>query len=156
MSRMPACAAARARSAYMSRNFHVVSTCSSGNGGPDGWNALRAKSSITALSLPIEYSIPGRSASATTSRRIWMLSASSRSRWVRPDKAVAGSGSRCAHYSGRRASGWNGRDRLSELLAETAIVAFVEGARGLAEFADARVRHRDALADHALHVGIVE
>ena len=38
----------------ISRNFHVVSTCSSGNGGFDGWNAFIARCSITELSLPIE------------------------------------------------------------------------------------------------------
>jgi hypothetical protein len=43
---------------------------------------LRARCSITALSLPMEYSITGPSASATTSRRMWMLSASRRCRWV--------------------------------------------------------------------------
>ena len=43
---------------------------------------LRARCSITALSLPIEYSITGLSASATTSRMMWMLSASRRCRWV--------------------------------------------------------------------------
>ncbi|UQO01612.1 hypothetical protein [Burkholderia cenocepacia] len=37
---------------------------------------------MTELSLPIEYSITGFSLSATTSRMMWMLSASSRSRWV--------------------------------------------------------------------------
>ena len=69
----------------MSWNFHVVSTCSSGNGGLAGKNALRARCSMTAESLPIEYSITGFSASATTSRMMWMLSASSRWRCVRRD-----------------------------------------------------------------------
>ena len=41
-----------------------------------------ARCSMTELSLPIEYSITGRSLSATASRMIWMLSASRRSRWV--------------------------------------------------------------------------
>ena len=44
----------RSRNSYISRNFHVVSTCSSGNGGLPGWNAFMARCSITALSLPIE------------------------------------------------------------------------------------------------------
>ena len=73
----------RSRNAYMSRNFHVVSTCISGNGGFPGANAFIARCSMTALSLPIEYSITGFSVSATTSRMIWMLSASSRCRCVR-------------------------------------------------------------------------
>ena len=74
---MPASAAIRSRNSYIARNFHVVSTCSSGNGGGDGWNALRARCSITPLSLPTEYSITGRSLSATASRMMWMLSDSS-------------------------------------------------------------------------------
>ena len=37
-----------------------------------------ARCSITELSLPIEYSITGFSASAATSRMMWMLSASRR------------------------------------------------------------------------------
>jgi hypothetical protein len=44
-------------------------------------NAFMARCSITALSLPIEYSITGFFASATTSRMAWMLSASSRCKW---------------------------------------------------------------------------
>ena len=51
---MPASLAMRSRISYIARNFHVVSTCSSGNGGGDGKNALRARCSITAESLPIE------------------------------------------------------------------------------------------------------
>ena len=46
----------------MSRNFHVVSMCSSGNGGWAGKNALRARCSSTEESLPIEYSTTGRAA----------------------------------------------------------------------------------------------
>src|SRR5262245_17889600 len=38
---------------------------------------------MTELSLPVEYSITGRSASLTTSRMMWMLSASRHSRCVR-------------------------------------------------------------------------
>ncbi len=38
----------------MARNFQVVSTWSSGNGGTPGWKALRARCSSTELSLPIE------------------------------------------------------------------------------------------------------
>src|SRR5450755_661006 len=41
-----------------------------------------ARRSITELSLPIEYSITGFSASATASRMMWMLSASRRCRWL--------------------------------------------------------------------------
>ncbi len=33
---MPTSLAMRSRSSYMARNFHVVSTCSSGNGGGEG------------------------------------------------------------------------------------------------------------------------
>ena len=51
---MPSSAAIRSRNSYISRNFHVVSTCSSGNGGLPGWNAFMARCSITELSLPIE------------------------------------------------------------------------------------------------------
>src|SRR3546814_536459 len=79
---MPLSRAIRSRSSYIALNFHVVSTWSSGNGGGEGKKALRARWSITALSLPTLYSITGRAASAITSRRMWMLSASSRSRWV--------------------------------------------------------------------------
>ena len=53
-SSMPDSLAMRSRISYIARNFHVVSTCSSGNGGGDGKNALRARCSITAESLPIE------------------------------------------------------------------------------------------------------
>ena len=61
----------------MSRNFQVVSMCSSGNGSGPGWNAFIASRTITDESLPIEYSITGFSNSAATSRMMWMLSASS-------------------------------------------------------------------------------
>jgi len=64
----------------MSRNFQVVLTCSSGKGGLPGAKAFMARRSMTELSLPIEYIITGLSASATTSRMMWMLSASSRCR----------------------------------------------------------------------------
>ena len=53
-----------------------------------GRERLAARCSITELSLPIEYSITGLSASATTSRMMWMLSASSRSRWVRRTRSA--------------------------------------------------------------------
>ncbi len=39
--------------AIISRNFHVVSTCSSGKGGFAGWKAFIARCSITELSLPM-------------------------------------------------------------------------------------------------------
>jgi hypothetical protein len=80
MSSVPGVAATLSRRAYISRNFQVVSTWSSGNGRPAGKNALRAMCNITALSLPIEYIMTGFSVSATTSRRIWMVSASRRCR----------------------------------------------------------------------------
>ena len=44
----------RSRMAYISLNFQVVSTCSSGNGGTAGWKALRAMCSMTELSFPME------------------------------------------------------------------------------------------------------
>ena len=47
-----------------------------------GANAFCASRSMTELSLPIEYIITGFSNSATASRRMWMLSASSARRWV--------------------------------------------------------------------------
>ena len=48
-----------------------------------GANAFWASRTMTDESLPTEYSITGRSNSATTSRRMWMLSASRASRWDR-------------------------------------------------------------------------
>ena len=50
--------------------------------GGEGQNALRARCSMVPLSLPTEYSITGRSDSATASRMMWMLSASNRWRWL--------------------------------------------------------------------------
>ena len=44
----------RSRNSIISRNFQVVSTCSSGNGSRPGWNAFCASRSMTAESLPIE------------------------------------------------------------------------------------------------------
>jgi hypothetical protein len=46
-----------------------------------GAKALSSRCSSTELSLPTEYSITGLANEAATSRRMWMLSASSRSRW---------------------------------------------------------------------------
>jgi hypothetical protein len=51
---MPSSAAVLSRNSYICRNFHVVSTWRSGNGGRAGKNAFRARCSITELSLPIE------------------------------------------------------------------------------------------------------
>ena len=51
---MPSSAAVRSRNSYMAWNFQVVSTCSSGNGGSDGWKAFMARCSMTELSLPTE------------------------------------------------------------------------------------------------------
>ena len=53
-SSKPSSRAMRSRISYMAWNFQVVSTCSSGNGGLDGWKAFAARCSITALSLPME------------------------------------------------------------------------------------------------------
>ena len=72
----------RSRCAYISRNFHVVSTWSSGKGKGPGAKAFCARRSITELSFPIEYIITGFSNSETASRRMWMLSASSCRRCV--------------------------------------------------------------------------
>jgi hypothetical protein len=78
----PSSSAVRSRNSYIAENFQVVSTWTSGNGGFDGKNALRARCNITELSLPIEYSIAGRSLSATASRMMWIASASSRCKCV--------------------------------------------------------------------------
>ena len=67
---MPSRAAVWSRNAIISRNFQVVSTCSSGNGGFAGWKAFCAMCSIALESLPIEYSITGLRNSLTTSRMI--------------------------------------------------------------------------------------
>jgi hypothetical protein len=53
-----------------------------GNGSLAGANALTARCSMTAESLPPENSRTGRSNSAATSRMMWMASASSACRWV--------------------------------------------------------------------------
>jgi len=42
------------RNEIISRNFQVVSTCSSGKGGLAGWNAFIARCSMTEESFPIE------------------------------------------------------------------------------------------------------
>src|SRR5829696_8646282 len=70
--------AVSSRKMIISRNFHVVSTWSSGSGGLAGWNALRARCSRTLESLPIEYISTGLRNSAATSRRIAIDSASRR------------------------------------------------------------------------------
>jgi hypothetical protein len=66
----PSRAAISSRNAIISRNFQVVSTCSSGNGSFAGENAFCATCSKTLESLPAEYSITGLPNSATTSRKI--------------------------------------------------------------------------------------
>ena len=53
-SSMPCSSAMRSRNSYISGNFQVVSTCSSGNGGAHGWNAFRARCSMTDESFPVE------------------------------------------------------------------------------------------------------
>src|SRR5215475_13413560 len=65
------------RKAIISRNFHVVSTCNSGNGILDGKKALRARWSITLESFPIEYNMTGLRNSAAISRNMNIDSASS-------------------------------------------------------------------------------
>ena len=49
----PYCSTIWPRNVIMSRNFHVVSTCSTGNGIGPGANALAARCSITPESLPM-------------------------------------------------------------------------------------------------------
>ena len=83
MSRAPTAFAISSRNSIIARNLYVVSTCSSGKGIGPGWKAFCARRSMTDESFPIEYSITGRSNSATTSRRMWMLSASRARRWSR-------------------------------------------------------------------------
>ena len=83
ISSSPYSAAMRSRCASIAAKSQPVAMCRNGNGGGAGQNALRARCSITELSLPIEYRNTGRRASATTSRKMWMLSASRRARWVR-------------------------------------------------------------------------
>ena len=92
ISGMPLCFAMNSRNRYISWNFQRVSMCISGKGGGAGKNALRARCTMTELSLPTEYSMTGFSLSATASRRMWMLSASRRSRWLRPAPLARGSG----------------------------------------------------------------
>src|SRR5215510_13441039 len=75
--------AVSSRNEIISLNFQPVSMCSSGKGMRPGKKALRARCSRTEESLPIEYIRMGLANSAATSRKMWMLSASSRARWVR-------------------------------------------------------------------------
>ena len=59
-----------------------VSICSSGNGNRPGRKAFSASRSITMESLPPENSSAGLCHSAATSRRMWIDSDSSQSRWL--------------------------------------------------------------------------
>jgi hypothetical protein len=69
-------------SAIISRNFQPVSTCSSGIGGRAGWKALQQQVQQHRAVLADRIQHHRLRNSAATSRRMWMLSASSRSRWV--------------------------------------------------------------------------
>jgi hypothetical protein len=84
MSRAPVSRIIRSRCAYIAWNFQVVSTCSSGNGSGRGVKGLRARCSSTDESFPMEYISTGRSAAATASRRISMLSDSRTSSAINP------------------------------------------------------------------------
>ena len=75
--------AIRSRISYIARNFQVVSTCSSGNGGLARVERLhRQVQHHRASPCRSNRASPGCSHSATTSRMMWMLSASRRCRWV--------------------------------------------------------------------------
>ena len=82
-SARPERAAAASRKAITSGKLCSVSMCSSVNVGRSGKNALSARCSTTAESLPPENSRATLRHSAATSRRMWMASASSASRWLR-------------------------------------------------------------------------
>src|SRR5450759_2149051 len=79
-SRSPSRATKASRKASPSGKLWPVATCSSGNGTGAGQNALRARCSSTAESLPPENSSTGRADSATTSRMTCTASDSSTSR----------------------------------------------------------------------------
>ncbi len=70
------------RNASTSGKLCPVSTCITGNGTGEGQNALAARCSITAESLPPEKSRHGRSISAATSRMMWIASDSSTRSWL--------------------------------------------------------------------------
>ena len=70
----------RSRNSITSGKLCPVSTCMIGNGTGAGANAFCARCSISTESLPPEKSITGCSNSATTSRMMWIDSASSVSR----------------------------------------------------------------------------
>lgn len=79
MSRAPSWATRRSRKSITSGKLCPVSTCISGKGIGAGQNAFSAMRSMTMESLPPEKSRQGRSNSATTSRMMWIDSASSTS-----------------------------------------------------------------------------
>ena len=78
----PCFSACWSRNSIISWNFHVVSTCNKGKGILPGAKALRARCNSTEESFPTEYNMTGLSNSAATSRKMWMLSASSCFKWV--------------------------------------------------------------------------
>ena len=82
-SSSPSSRAIASRNAIISRNFQVVSTCSSGNGGLAGIEGLhRQVQHHRRCPCRSNRASPGCSHSATTSRMMWMLSASRRCRCV--------------------------------------------------------------------------
>jgi hypothetical protein len=84
-SSMPVSRAMRSRSSYIARNFQVVSTCSSGNGGaPDRRPSRQVQHHGAVLADRIQHHRVSNS--ATTSRMMWMLSASSRCRFLHRDR----------------------------------------------------------------------
>ena len=68
--------ARRSRNSSTSGKLWPVSMCITGNGMRAGQNAFSASHSMTMESLPPLKSRTGRSNSATTSRKMWMASAS--------------------------------------------------------------------------------
>lgn len=79
-SSMPRQAAVSSQNATISRNFHVVSTCSGGSGSLPGWKAFYAMCNSALESLSVKHSITGLRNSLNTSRMIKIASASSRRR----------------------------------------------------------------------------
>jgi hypothetical protein len=73
---------------------------------------------MTLESLPIEYSITGLRISATTSRMMWMDSASSRRRWAGNTLGIEGFLDKARYLSGLQAEG-NDLSYIGKLLLET-------------------------------------
>lgn len=80
-SRRPSRSTVRSRNSRTSGKLWPVSTWTTGKGILPGQKAFAARWSITTESLPPEKSMAGRSNSATTSRMMWIASAS-RASWT--------------------------------------------------------------------------